>query len=90
MTEGANLKVRIMTHTPHDLSDEFPDQLDAIHTLKMSDAHFAKLTLDYHNINRSIHRAETDVEPTDDVQMIKMRKMRLALKDAIAAALRDA
>jgi uncharacterized protein len=79
-----------MTHTPHDLHEEFPDQIDVLHDLKTSDAHFAKLCDDYHDINRAIHRAETDVEPTDDAHMITMRKTRLGLKDAIAAALRAA
>lgn len=79
-----------MTHTPHDLHEEFPDQIDVLHDLKTSDAHFAKLCDDYHDINRAIHRAETDVEPTDDLHMITMRKTRLGLKDAIAAALRAA
>jgi uncharacterized protein YdcH (DUF465 family) len=79
-----------MTHTPHDLHEEFPDQIDAMHDLKTSDAHFAKLYDAYHDINRAIHRAETDVEPTDDLHMITMRKTRLGLKDAIAAALRAA
>lgn len=79
-----------MTHTPHELIAEFPDYIDAMQALKMSDAHFAKMSEEYHNINRAIHRAETDVEPMDDFQIIKMRKTRMALKDAIAAALRNA
>ncbi|WP_322891455.1 MULTISPECIES: YdcH family protein [unclassified Yoonia] len=79
-----------MTHTPHELHEEFPDQTEALHDLKTSDAHFAKLCDQYHDINRAIHRAETDVEPTDDAHMITMRKTRLGLKDAIASALRAA
>jgi len=70
--------------------EEFPDQVDAMHALKESNAHFAKLFDEYHTVNRAIHRAETDVEPTDDIHMGEMRKQRMALKDQIAAALRDA
>lgn len=77
-----------MSHTPHELSEEFPDKVDAIHALKESNAHFAKLYEEYHTLNRAIHRAETDVEPTDDLHMNQMRKERLALKDTIGAALR--
>lgn len=79
-----------MSHTPHELAEEFPDQIDAMHALKETDAHFAKLFDDYHVVNRSIHRAETDVAPTDDFHMAEMRKERLSLKDQISAALRDA
>jgi uncharacterized protein YdcH (DUF465 family) len=70
--------------------EEFPDQVDAMHALKESNAHFAKLFDEYHTVNRAIHRAETDVEPTDDIHMGEMRKQRMALKDQIAAALREA
>jgi uncharacterized protein YdcH (DUF465 family) len=77
-----------MSHTPHELIEEFPDQVDAMHTLKEANAHFAKLYDEYHVVNRAIHRAETDVEPTDDAHMTEMRKQRMALKDQISAALR--
>ncbi len=76
-----------MSHTPHELIEEFPDQLDAMHQLKESDAHFAKIYDAYHTVNRAIHRAETNVEPTDDLHMSEMRKERMVLKDQIAAAL---
>ncbi len=79
-----------MSHTPHELNEEFPDQQATIHKLKEADAHFAKLTDSYHDINRAIHRAESDVAPTDDLHMSQMRKERMQLKDQIAAALRDA
>ncbi|MFT7106494.1 MAG: hypothetical protein ACJAVT_001015 [Yoonia sp.] len=82
-----NAKDPSMSHTPHELHEEFPQHVDAMHRLKESDAHFAKLFDDYHTINRAVHRAETDVEPTDDIHMAQMRKERIALKDAISAAL---
>lgn len=76
-----------MSNTPHELAEEFPEHVDAMHRLKAEDAHFAKLSDEYHELNRAIHRAETDVEPTDDVHMEDMRKQRLALKDEIYAIL---
>ncbi|WP_095590367.1 YdcH family protein [Actibacterium ureilyticum] len=76
-----------MSNTPHELAEEFPDQVDAIHALKAKNAHFAKLVDEYHEINRAVHRAETDVEPTDDLHQQEMRKQRLALKDEIARML---
>ena len=76
-----------MSNTPHELLEEFPDQHDAMHALKAENAHFAKLYDDYHAVNRAIHRAETNVEPTDDLHMAEMRKQRIALKDEIAGIL---
>ncbi|WP_428539680.1 YdcH family protein [Profundibacter sp.] len=76
-----------MSHTPNELPEEFPDRVDQMSNLKQSDAHFAKLFDDYHEINRAVHRAETDVEPTDDLHMAEMRKQRLSLKDEIWAIL---
>ena len=76
-----------MTHVPHELHEEFPDLADIIHQMKTENAHFHKLFEEYHEINRAVHRAETDVEPTDDLHMEEMRKKRLALKDELYAML---
>ncbi|MCF2905460.1 YdcH family protein [Octadecabacter sp. CECT 8868] len=76
-----------MSHTPHELHAEFPEFADKISALKQSDAHFAKLSDAYHEVNRAVHRAETDIEPTDDAHMQQMRKERMKLKDEIFAAL---
>ncbi|MDG1067768.1 MAG: YdcH family protein [Sulfitobacter sp.] len=78
-----------MSHTPHELVEEFPKQVAQIAALKLSDAHFAKLSEEYHTLNRTIHRAETDVEPTSDDNMQNMRRERLRLKDQIAVYLRE-
>jgi len=72
-----------MSHTPHELAEEFPEHVAKMHELKQSDAHFAKLFDAYHDINRAVHRAETNVEPTDDFNMESMRQERLKLKDEI-------
>jgi uncharacterized protein YdcH (DUF465 family) len=78
-----------MSHTPHELSEEFPQKVEQMAAMRQNDQHFAKLSESYHTVNRAIHRAETDVEPTSDDNMQKMRKQRLALKDDIAAYLRE-
>lgn len=72
-----------MSHTPHELAEEFPDHVAQMSDLKQTDAHFAALVDKYHDLNRAVHRAETDVEPTDDFNMAQMRKERMALKDEI-------
>lgn len=76
-----------MSHTPHELAEDFPGQAEAIRERKAHDAHFARLVDDYHEINRAVHRAETDIEPTDDLHMAEMRKQRMHLKDEIARIL---
>lgn len=76
-----------MSHTPHELAEEFPEKAQAISALKVADAHFARLSEEYHEINRAIHRAETNVEPTDDFNYVEMCKERLRLKDQIAGYL---
>ena len=78
-----------MTHTPHELAQDFPEFVDKIAELRATDAHFFKLTDQYHAVNRAVHRAETDVEPTSDDHLGEMRRKRMALKDEIYAALKE-
>jgi hypothetical protein len=79
-----------MTHTPHELAEDFPDKVELIHELKEKDAHFARLVDEYHEVNAAVHRAETDIEPTDDMHLTEMRKQRMHLKDEIAHILNHA
>ncbi len=72
-----------MSHTPHELASDFPEYADEISKRRQNDAHFARLVEDYHSINRDVHRAETDVEPTSDDHLTEMRRKRIALKDEI-------
>lgn len=76
-----------MTHTPHELAEEFPHLSERIATLRIEDAHFAKMADEYHALNRAVHRAETLVEPIADGAETDLRKRRAALKDAIYARL---
>ena len=72
-----------MTHTPHELHEEFPEHAKKMHELKVSNAHFAKLFDDYHEVNRAVHRAETNVEPVEELAEVEMRKQRAHLKDEL-------
>ena len=73
-----------MGHTPHELSDEFPDQRDRLHELKTSNKHFSKLSDEYHSVNRQIHRYEAGVEATSDFHLEDLKKKRLNLIDQIS------
>lgn len=72
-----------MSHTPHELAEEFPEAVDQIHELKQTDAHFARLADEHHDVNRQIHRIETDVEPASDAFQTRLRKQRMMIKDEI-------
>ncbi len=76
-----------MSNTPHMLHDEFPHQIDKLHALKVSNAHFAKLLEDYDAINDKVHRAETRVDTVDELVEHQWRKERAHIKDEIARML---
>ena len=73
----------------HDLHHEFPEFHDAIHALKVGDAHFAALFDQYHQINREVQRIETGVENTSDAYLEQRKKERLHLKDTLYQQLRN-
>lgn len=79
-----------MSHTPHELHEEFPALAERIHALKLSDAHFARLADEYHEINREVHRAESGVAPMESLAESALRKKRSHLKDEIARLLAQA
>ncbi|ABV92460.1 protein of unknown function DUF465 [Dinoroseobacter shibae DFL 12 = DSM 16493] len=72
-----------MSHTPHELAEEFPDKVELIAQLRESNAHFAKLCAEYHEVNRAVHRAEARIEPVSDEAEEEMRRQRMRLKDEI-------
>jgi uncharacterized protein YdcH (DUF465 family) len=73
-----------MSHTPHELADEFPQDHDILHRLKMENAHFQNLAEKYHEVNGEIHRIEAEIENTSDEYAETLKKKRLALVDEIA------
>lgn len=72
-----------MSHVPHELADEFPEFKDKIHALKTGDRHFAKLSDEYHQLNREIHRVEAAGVNVGDEAFENLKKNRLKLKDEI-------
>jgi len=76
-----------MSHSPHELHEEFPEFAARITQLKTSDHHFAHLADAYHEINRSVHRMECGIEAVADQVLEDFKKRRLALKDEISTRL---
>ncbi len=72
-----------MSHVPHELAEEFPQFADKLAEKKASDAHFARLAEEYHEVNRRVHRAETNIDPMDELAENDLRKKRAALKDEL-------
>ena len=76
-----------MSHVPHELHEEFPNDSQRIHDLKVSNAHFAKIAERYHALNRDIHRVEAGVQAMSDESLETLKKQRLLLKDEVASML---
>ncbi len=76
-----------MSHTPHELVEEFPADAALIARLKGTDAHFARLAQEHHATNRAIHRIEAEAEAASDERLEALKKQRLALLDVLAGEL---
>ena len=77
-----------MTVEKHDLIHEFPEYRDRIHELKVSDAHFAHLFKEYHELDHTIRRIELEIESHSDEYVEELKVRRLYLKDRLYDMLR--
>lgn len=77
-----------MSNTPHTLHEEFPQDVQKMHDLKVSNPHFAKLMADYDAVNDKVHRAETRLDLLTEEQEEALRKDRARIKDELARLLR--
>ena len=78
-----------MVLEPHDLHHEFPEYGEAIHSLKVSNAHFARLFDEYHDVNKHVQRVETLAELATDAELEELKKQRLKLKDDLYGILKS-
>jgi len=79
-----------MSHVSHDLHAEFPADSDILHELKISDGHFRTVSDRYHEINKKIHRIESEVEAASDERSEDLKKQRLLILDEVAAMISKA
>lgn len=77
-------------HIPHELRDEFPDQVSLIERLMKSNYEFGRFAAAYDEVNRHIWRIESEDEPSTDDVLETLKKRRLLLKDDIAILLTKA
>jgi len=72
-------------HTPNELTQIFARDRELVSRLKQADAHYARLADEYHEINREVHRIESEAEAASDERTESLKKKRLALLDEITA-----
>ena len=72
---------------PHAIHEEFPNDAERIHELKLSDAHFARLLEEYDEVNDQVAAAESRHTPMSEEAETQLRKQRSGLKDEIARML---
>lgn len=73
-----------MSHVPHELHDEFPGDAEVLHNLKLSNNHFHRISDQYHEVNREIHRIEAEVEAASDARLEDLKKRRLVILDEVS------
>lgn len=71
----------------HDLVHEFPEHREKIHSLKMDNAHFAKLFDAYHAVTKDVERLESEGVPVSDDTLADQKKERIQLKDQLYSML---
>lgn len=76
-----------MSHTPHEITEEFPEHRERITELRTTNGRFARLLDEYHDTNQAVHRVETRVEPASEDVEEELKRKRVRLKDEIALML---
>jgi hypothetical protein len=66
---------------PHELRDEFPQEIPLIERMIRTNYEFRRLAEHYDEVNRNIYRIESGEEPTTDEVLARLKKWRLKFKD---------
>lgn len=72
----------------HPLGRDLPELKEAIHDMKMGDAHFARLMENYEALDKDIVRIEQGVEHLGDLELDGLKMQRVKLKDELHEMLR--
>lgn len=72
----------------HPLTREFPEHVETIRRLKLSNRDFQQMFDEYHKLDDAICRVEEEVETATDQQMDEMKMRRAQLKDRLYTAIR--
>ncbi len=77
-----------MVQDHHPLAKDFPELKDKIHTLKTTNAHFAKLERDYEELDKAIVRLETGIEHGSSAELEQKKLQRVSMKDELYTMLK--
>ena len=72
-------------HTPNELTEIFRRDRELVTRLKQDNAHYTRLADEYHEVNREVHRIESEAEAASDERSEALKKKRLGLLDEITA-----
>jgi uncharacterized protein YdcH (DUF465 family) len=61
-------------HIPHELPEEFPDETALIERLARDNYVFKRLAVRYDDVNRQIHRIESEDQPAEDAVLERLKK----------------
>ncbi len=78
-----------MSIEKHDLLHEFPEHKEAIHDLKVSNNHFARLFKEYHELDHKVRRMELGAEFETGGHLEQCKKQRLNLKDQLYKTIQE-
>ncbi|MBJ7553569.1 YdcH family protein [Marinomonas spartinae] len=73
----------------HNLALELPEFKDDIHSLKMTDDHFKKLSDEYHYLTNEIKKMEQEILLVSTEEEETFKKRRLQLKDTLVDYLKQ-
>ncbi len=73
----------------HSLINEFPEDRELIHQLKIENPRFARMAAEYHDLDHQVRGLESRSIPTSDDNFENLKKRRLLLKDELYAMLKE-
>ncbi len=74
----------------HSLAQDLPEYREAIHSLKMNDAHFSRMLEEYEDLDKKIVRIEQGLEHIPDLELDGLKMERVAMKDNLLDQLKKA
>lgn len=74
-------------HIPHELQHEFSGEASLIARLRRTNYEFGRIPSRYEEVNRNIHRIESEEEPAAGTVAEELKAQRLRLEDEIASFL---
>lgn len=67
----------------------FHEYRDEISALKAKNAHFEKIFEDHNELDKKISNAENGLNPLTDIEIDKLKKQKLLLKDEVYAMIME-